>query len=202
MRDPYLYSEINVLKNLLGIKDAKQLESAEADITMFTLGDVDEAVAGFPFDLSRLCTIHKHIFGDIYEWAGNLRTIQIVKGERVLGSDTVKYSLPENIKHDIDSACKTLNAVNWVELDIHDTAEIYAKSIAALWQIHPFREGNTRTIMTFTVQFAEVNGFRMDKTLLKDKSAYVRDALVKASDGEDSEYQYLISIFEDAIRRG
>jgi hypothetical protein len=44
--------------------------------------------------------------------------------------------------------------------------------------------------------------FSMDKTLLKDSATYVRDALVKASDGQYSEYDYLIKIFEDAILRG
>jgi hypothetical protein len=51
-------------------------------------------------------------------------------------------------------------------------------------------------------QFAEAHGFRMDKTLLKDSAAYVRDALVKASDGQYSDRDYLVKIFEDAIRRG
>lgn len=52
------------------------------------------------------------------------------------------------------------------------------------------------------MQFAEAHGFRMDKGLLKDNAAYVRDALVKASDGQYSEYGYLVKIFEDAIRHG
>jgi cell filamentation protein len=95
-----------------------------------------------------------------------------------------------------------LNKTDWTSLGVHETAEIFTKLIAALWQSHPFREGNTRTVITFATQFAEAHGFRMDKTLLKDSAAYVRDALVKASDGQYSEYEYLIRIFEDAIRRG
>ena len=68
--------------------------------------------------------------------------------------------------------------------------------------IHPFREGNTRTIMTFATQFAEKHGFRMNKVLLRENADYVRDALVKASDGVYSEYEYLIRIIEDAIKNG
>jgi cell filamentation protein len=131
-----------------------------------------------------------------------LRSVQITKGERVLGGDTARYSYPDNIERDANVVLKKLNAVNWAALDVHETAVTFAKLIAALWQVHPFREGNTRTTVTFAVQFAEAHAFRMDKTLLKDSAAYVRDALVKASDGQYSEYDYLVKIFEDAILRG
>jgi cell filamentation protein len=187
VRDPYLYEDTPVLKNRLGIKDAKTLEQAEADITTFNLAEVDSAVAGLAFDLPRLLAIHKHIFGDIYEWAGTLRTVPIVKGERVLGGDTVRYPQPNDLTHDSASVLEKLNGVNWAALGVHETAETFAKLVAALWQVHPFREGNTRTMITFATQFAEAHGFRLDKTLLKDRAAYVRDALAKASDGQYSE---------------
>ena len=202
MHDPYLFDDIPVLKNLLGIRDAKLLEQAEADITAFYFSDVDGVVQSMEFDLTRLFAIHKYIFGNIYEWAGTIRTIPMVKGERVLGGDTVRYSQPDDIEHDCRAVLEKLNGTMWTALGVHETAEVFAKLIAALWQIHPFREGNTRTVMTFATQFAEAQGFRMDKMLLRDSAAYVRDALVKASDAQYSEYEYLIKIFEDAIRRG
>jgi cell filamentation protein len=202
MRDPYLYEDVPVLKNLLNIKDEVVLELAEADITYFRLYNVDGAIQFDSFDFQRLLAIHKHIFGDIYEWAGTIRSIQIVKGERVLGSDTVRYSQPDDIERDCNTVLHKLHSTDWASLGVHETAVIFARLIAALWQAHPFREGNTRTVITFATQFAEAHGFRMDKTLLKDSAGYVRDALVKASDGQYSEYEYLIKIFEDAIRRG
>jgi cell filamentation protein len=202
MCDPYVYEDVSVLKNLLGIKTADALERAEADITSIKLLLVDGAVQSLSFGFLRLLAIHKHIFGDIFEWAGTIRKIQIVKGERVLGGDTVRYSQPDVIEHDGAAVINELNGVDWSQLNAHETAVTFAKLIAALWQVHPFREGNTRTIITFATQFAEAHGFRMDKTLLKDSAAYVRDALVKASDGQYSEYDYLVKIFEDAIRRG
>ena len=202
MRDPYLWHDVDVLQNLLGIRDANKLDQAEADITAFALTDVDGAVASLPFDFARLCAIHKHIFSDLYEWAGNVRNIQIVKGERVLGGDTVRYAAPDDIQRDAEHILTELNAIDWAELDISETARHFAKLTATLWQIHPFREGNTRTTITFATQFAQEHGFRMDKSLLKDSAEYVRDALVKASDGQYSEYEFLIKIFEDAIIRG
>ena len=202
MRDPYLYEDVNVLRNLLNIKDADSLERAEADITSIKLLIVDGAVQSSAFDLLRLLAIHKHIFGNLYEWAGTLRTIPIVKGERVLGGDTVRYSQVDNIENDCVVVLKGLNETDWSSLGAHEIAVAFTKLIAKLWQVHPFREGNTRTVITFATQFAEAHGFHMDKTLLKDSAAYVRDALVKASDGQYSEQEYLFKIFEDAIRRG
>jgi fido (protein-threonine AMPylation protein) len=50
---------------------------------------------------------------------------------------------------------KKLNATDWTKLGVHETAERFTTLTAALWQAHPFREGNTRTVMTFATQFAE-----------------------------------------------
>ena len=202
MHDPYLYDDLPVLRNLLNIKSSEALEQAEADITYLRLYDVDGAVADMPFGLPRLLVIHKHIFGDIYEWAGQTRTVPITKGERVLGGDTVRYSSPDNIENDCNAVLKKLVTTKWTSLGVRETADTFARLIAALWQAHPFREGNTRAIIAWATQFAEAHGFRMDKTLLKDSAAYVRDALVKATDGPYAEFHYLVKIFEDAIHRG
>lgn len=202
IRDPYLYEDIYVLKNLLNIKDEKQLEEAESNITYVKLLDIDKLAENSDFSVDYIKTLHKYIFGDIYEWAGTFRTIPIVKGERVLGGDTVRYSFPNNIEKDLIEAIGNLKAVNWSELSIDETADFFAKKIAAVWQVHPFREGNTRTIITYATQFAQAHGFTMDKQLLKESAGYARDALVKASDGQYSEYNYLIKIFKDAILNG
>jgi cell filamentation protein len=202
MKDVYLYDDVPVLKNLLNIKDEELLEKAESDITYIRLLDIDDKIKGSKFDYDRLKAIHKYIFGDIYEWAGTERTISMVKGERVLGGDTVRYSIPGCIEKDAISAIKNINAVEWSKLDIAETADKFSVLIAALWQVHPFREGNTRTVITFATQYAEAHGFKMNKSLLKDNANYVRDSLVKASDGPYSDYKYLIKIIKDAIERG
>ena len=95
-----------------------------------------------------------------------------------------------------------LNEIDWTSLSIDETAELFSKLIAELWQVHPFREGNTRSVVIFATQFASAHSFTMDKILLKESAAYVRDAFVKACDGQYSEYQYLIKVFKNAIIRG
>ena len=202
MKDIYLYDDTEVLKNKLGIKNEDDLNKAEADITCIRLLDIDNEFSGGLFDYARLKAIHKYIFGDIYAWAGKEREVPIVKGERVLGGDTVRYSIPGCIERDAEKAIADMNAVNWGELSIDETASIFTVLLAALWQVHPFREGNTRTVVTFAAQFAEYHGFKLNKALLKENAEYVRDSLVKASDGEYSDYQYLRRIMRDSIEKG
>ena len=202
MKDIYLYDDAEVLKNNLGIKDEDELNKAEADITCIRLLDIDTKFSGSLFDYARLKAIHKYIFGDIYSWAGKEREVPIVKGERVLGGDTVRYSLPGCIERDAENAIADLNNTNGEELSIDETASIFSVKLAALWQVHPFREGNTRTIVTFATQFAEYHGFKMNKALLKENAEYVRDSLVKACDGQYSDYKYLRRIVRDSIEKG
>lgn len=202
MRDPYLFDDVDVLKNLLKIKDEKLLEEAESNITYVKLLDIDRLSENCKFDVDYLKLLHKYIFGDIYEWAGTFRTIPMVKEERVLGGDTVRYSHPNNIEKDLFEAIRKLHGIEWSVLSIEETAKEFSTRIAEIWQVHPFREGNTRTTITFATQFAFHHGFTMDKNLLKESAGYVRDALVKASDGQYSEYNYLERIFKDAIMQG
>lgn len=200
--DPYLYDNVNVLKNKLNIKNTEELDKAESLISNANLLNVDEVLKNSKLDFQRLLDIHKHIFKDIYEWAGETRTISIVKGESVLGGDTVRYEVPDNIKNHGQKVINELNDINWRKTDLDKKALQFSKLIAELWQVHPFREGNTRTVITFAAQFAEAKGFKLDKKLLAENNKYLRDSLVKASDGPYSDYHYLTRIIKDSMMNG
>ncbi|MDR3313538.1 MAG: Fic family protein [Oscillospiraceae bacterium] len=202
MRDPYLFEDVNVLRNKLNIRNAEELTEAEANITYLLFLDIDKAFEDKPFDLQRLCGIHRYILGNLFDWAGQLRSIPMVKGEPVLGGDTVRYSPPDRIAEDASKVIAQLNQIDWAVLNAEEIAGLFARLIAALWQVHPFREGNTRSVITFATQFAAAHGFAMDKNLLRENAEYVRGTLVKASDGQYAEYQYLQQIFKDAILQG
>ena len=197
-----MYEDIDVLKNKLAIRSADELTEAEANITYLLFLAIDKEFEQMPFDFNRLCAIHRYLFGDIYAWAGKPRIVPMAKGEKVLGSDTVRYSVPDAIEDDAEKAIAALNAKDWTQLSAEEISKQFARLIAALWQVHPFREGNTRTVITFATQFAAAHGFQMDKNLLREHASYVRDTLVKASDGPYSEYKYLQEIFKDAILQG
>ena len=71
--------------------------------------------------------------------------------------------------------------------------------IAQIWQIHPFREGNTRSVIVFAILLAKSLGFEVEHGLFQVHSAYVRSALVWASQGIYAKYEYLERIFFDAM---
>lgn len=202
MKDPYVYEDTGTLKNKLGIKDYEELRKAESDISFVKLLTVDRDVDCSKFDLDYVKNIHKYILDDIYDWAGEFRTVPMVKPEDILGGDTVRYSYPKEIEPKAEECLNELNRINWNVKALDDKAMDFTKLIAELWQVHPFRDGNTRTIVTYAFRFAEEHGFRMDRKLLLDNFAYVRKSLVKASDGEYSDYQYLYRIIKDSIQRG
>lgn len=198
MRDPYLYDDVDVLKNTAGIKDESLLRKAEADLTGIAMA----AVYNFKydkFDTETLCDIHRVVFGQLFEWAGEYRTIQMVKYEEVLGGDTVRYAYPDEIKKQLNAAMKELSKLKRGKMSDSETVFRLVRIIAQIWQIHPFREGNTRTVIVFAVLLAKHLGFKVNHELFKINASYVRNALVWASQGIYSKYEYLERIFFDAI---
>lgn len=92
-------------------------------------------------------------------------------------------------------------------MDTHDAAVSFSASLAKIWKVHPFREGNTRTTVTFCCQFADHIGLNPDRKLFEDNAQYVRTALVAYNAvfkdlGDLSKPEYLIKIVEDAFERG
>lgn len=198
MRDPYLYDDVDILKNLANIKDCDLLSRAEADITNLSMLAVYNQFYKV-FDTKTLQDIHLNIFGQIYDWAGEFRTIQIVKYEDVLGGDTVRYTFPKQIKKELDAVMKEVKKLKRTEKNDKDIIFRLERIIATIWQIHPFREGNTRTCIVFAVLLAKHLGFEVNHELFNTHSAYVRNALVWASQGIYSKHEYLERIFSDAI---
>ena len=78
--DPYADPVTGVLRNKLGLSTAGELETAEREITHAALIFLKEAPVLPSYDLGHLCAIHRRIFGDVYDWAGQLRTVAIAKG--------------------------------------------------------------------------------------------------------------------------
>lgn len=198
MRDPYLYDDVNVLKNRANIKDVETLRKAEADITNLAMSAIYERDYD-KFNVDTLCDIHRNIFGQIFDWAGEFRTIQMVKYEEVLGGDTVRYAYPKDIKKELTIAMKEISKLKRTGDNDHDVVFRLVRIIASIWQTHPFREGNTRTVIVFAVLLAKHLGFEVNHELFKTHSAYVRNALVWGSQGIYSKYEYLERILFDAI---
>ncbi len=198
MKDIYLYEDCTVLKNCLNIKDEKALDLAEAELSRANMMLLYEQ--GFnDFSANGICYIHKYLFGDVYEWAGKYRIINIQKRENILGGISVWYSNDDTIEDDLNSAWAKINEVDWQNLSREDFAKKVARLFPALWQVHPFREGNTRTVVMLITFFAEHYGYYFDQELLARSAGYVRNSFVLASLGENSEFEHLEAILLDAI---
>lgn len=198
MRDPYLYEDVDVLRNYENIKDEALLRKAEADITNCAMASIYNRKYE-KFNTATLQDIHRTIFGQLYDWAGEFRSIHICKSEAVLGGMSVNYSYPAGIKKELNAAMKELAALKRNGNNDRDIAFRMVRIIAHIWQIRPFREGNTRTVIVFAVLFAKSLGFEVNHELFRLHSSYVRNSLVMASLGYYSEYEHFEKIFFDAI---
>ena len=152
--DPYSDPVTGVPYNKLGLGTAAGLEAAEREITHAALILVDESPVSPSYDLPHLQEIHKRIFGDIYEWAGQIRTVAIAKG--------AMFCLPQYIDssaavifgelHDED-CLRGLRRDAFVGRLAHYLGEVNA--------LHPFREGNGRAQRAFFGQLARDAGFTL-----------------------------------------
>lgn len=198
MKDLYLYENSSVLRNLLGITNEKELDLAEAELSRANMMLLYEN--GFSdFTSNGICFIHKNLFGDVYDWAGEFRKINITKKERILAGQSVWYSNNTDIESDLDKAWKKINKIDWENISKPDFVKNIAKTFPLLWQVHPFREGNTRTIIMLLTFFVEHYGYYFDQELIAESAGYVRNSLVLASLGKYSEYEHFEAILNDAV---
>lgn len=105
--DPYTDPVTGVLRSKLGLGTAEELAAAEREITHAALILLRESPVRATYDLPHLCAIHRRIFGDIYEWAGQLRTVAIAKGS--------PFCLPQYIESSSAGIFRTLRGENFLQ---------------------------------------------------------------------------------------
>lgn len=103
----------------------------------------------FELSVDYLKYIHKFLFQDVYEFAGEFRKIDFSKHEKIINNDSVAYgdcnTLSESLEYDISLEKQK----NYKEMSIVDVINNITKFTSSIWQGHPFREGNTRTTALF-----------------------------------------------------
>lgn len=167
MNDPYI-QENGTLKNSLGIKSYDELRRAEKDISFVKMLNADSVFKG-QFDIDLVKDLHKHIFKDIYEWAGEFRKIPIYKEELILPRVSLEYAKPKEIQKRLNVTLNEMNSENWNNIGIEEIVTKFTSHLSKIWRIHPFRDGNTRTTLSFASVFAKEHGFELDiSTLLDD----------------------------------
>ena len=135
----------------------------------------------FELSVDYLKYIHKFLFQDVYESAGEFRKINFSKHEKILNNDSVAYgdcnTLTKSLEYDISLEKEK----NYKEMSIVEVINNITKFSSSIWQVHPFREGNTRTTALFIEKYLISLGYNVNNNLFKDKSVYFRNALVRSN---------------------
>lgn len=190
MIDPYVYPGTNILKNKFDIQDVQKLYETERAVTMFKLAlyrkqnTIDKF---YKFDVEHIKAIHRFLFGDIYDWAGEFRTIDIFKGDS-------KFYEADKISENLETFCKHIKKAKYFRnvsvMRFDDTSYNLAKTLADLNNIHPFREGNGRVQRLFVEQLALKNYYELDLSKISEND--MRDASRSAARGDLKLMLYLV----------
>lgn len=135
----------------------------------------------FELSIDYLKYVHKYLFQDVYEFAGEFRKVDFSKHERILNNDSVAYGDYKLLEQSLDYDITLEKNKNYNEMNIVDVINNITDFTSRIWQIHPFREGNTRTTAIFIEKYLVSLGYDVDNTLFKDKSVYFRNALVRSN---------------------
>lgn len=165
--ESYFYPEtydpeerLGVLRNLFDERDPVTLRFLEYDATRQRMREIDRGVVSIPqtYDLDHLRGIHRHLFQDVYEWAGEIRDVRIRK------SDDNEFARPRQgeIHNLVGQVHEFITGVDWQAIDRRRFVNSIATAFAYLNQAHPFREGNGRTGQAFLRDVAAQSPFQLD----------------------------------------
>lgn len=163
----YCYPGSNVLINKLNITDADDLALAEREITSLKIAVAKTQAIPGHFDLSHLQSIHRFIFGDIYSWAGELRHVDIAKGNQ--------FCLVQHLYQYAQNLFGKLKAEHYL-VNADSLPHRLAYYLSEINVLHPFREGNGRTQRLFIEYLAGVSGFKVDFSKVSAREMIVASA--------------------------
>ena len=181
-RDPYCYTDSDVLKNKANLRTAQDLEQFE---TAMTFARAEEPLPSGRFSIRHYCSVHHHLFQDVYVWAGRYRTIRLAKGESM-------FCYPENIPTEMKRLFAWLKAERpIIGRPASEFAQASAHFLAELNAIHPFREGNGRTQLAFLAMLASHAGHPLDLDRLQPEATL--DAMIGSFQGDEAPLRKLIA---------
>lgn len=219
---PSKYLEQLVEENIDGSKAIKEVENnlreyylekqAKNDINYnelecdFVSTRIVELLQENNFELSvdYLKYIHKYLFQDVYEFAGNFRNVDITKQEKILNNDSVAYGDYKTLKESLDYDISLELEKNYKNMSVVDVIKNITEFSSKIWQVHPFREGNTRATAVFIEKYLISLGYNVNNNLFKDKSIYFRNALVRSNYFNNylnikEDNSYLIKFYENLL---
>ena len=161
-------------------------------------------IDNFELSVDYLKYIHKCLFQDVYEFAGEFRNIDFSKHEKILNNDSVAYGDCKTLKESLEYDISLEKEKNYIDMSVVEVINNITKFSSSIWQVHPFREGNTRTTALFIEKYLISLGYEVDNTLFKDKSVYFRNALVRSNYFNNylnikEDNNYLIKFYENLL---
>jgi len=136
----------------------------------------------FNFSVPYYLGLHRKIFDGVFPFAGEIRSVELTKLEWVLNQeDSVQYTPSFMVKDTLEYEFDREKKFRYKGLSENAFVSHFAAFIASIWQIHPFREGNTRTVGIFAIKYLRARGYAATNDLFAEKSWYFRNALVRAN---------------------
>lgn len=165
--NPYIDSATGTHFNKLGIVDADLLHLAEYHITNLRVAELALKPIPGRFDLDHLRAVHRHVFSDIYDWAGQIRTVDISKRDPAEPAWTSPFAPAQHIRPLMADLANDIAAWgNLRRLDTDDFAGAMTLVYVRMNYVHPFPEGNGRSTQTLLSQLAREAGYDIDYSRL------------------------------------
>ena len=181
----------------------KEEEEEEADKVSANIAKI-LSTKTFAFNTNGYVSLHRRIFEGVFKHAGEIRQYDISKKEWVLEGDSVNYLNWEDLRRALDWDIEQEKNFSYKGMTDDEKIEHIAKFISGIWQIHAFREGNTRTTAIFTIQYLRSLGYEVNNEMFAKHSWYFRNALVRANyrniqKGIDYSPIYLVRFFRNLL---
>jgi len=188
----YCYENSNVLRNKLGIIEADALHIAEREIVAVRVLEAERVPIRGKLDFKHLCDIHRYLFGDVFEWAGKLRTVNISKGNPFCNADVLDV-------YGAELFGKLKSERYLLDVPQERISERLAHYLSEINVMHPFREGNGRAQRMFIEYLALAAGCRVDFTTVT--AGEMIEASVRAFDHDETAMQGLFMRVTEPISR-
>ena len=185
------------------VRTPKDKDEEEADKVSANIAKI-LASKTFAFNTNGYVSLHRRIFEGVFKHAGEIRQYDISKKEWVLEGDSVNYLNWEDLRRALDWDIEQEKNFSYKGLTDDEKIEHIAKFVSGIWQIHAFREGNTRTTAIFTIQYLRSLGYEVNNEMFAKHSWYFRNALVRANyrniqKGIDYSPIYLVRFFRNLL---